>query len=141
MIRTVPVSLMILALGFAAGCAASLPDSGCGANRADWIEQTLVTVDVTGTWQSIEGFAMRLVLEQQGKKVTGRMFVQPSSSSAGADIEGSVAGDMFRFSPARGTSVVGDMRVSGDDMRGCLRGSVSRGEVRLQRVSSPASQP
>jgi hypothetical protein len=52
-------------------------DSGC-VTRADWIERTLVTVDVTGVWQGISeagmgggNVALWLDLRQEGPKVTG----------------------------------------------------------------------
>ena len=73
--------------------------SGC-AKPPDWIEQTLVTVDVTGTWRGSPG-AFELKLEQHGSKVTGTIFV-PVSTNTGA-IEGSVSGDVFRFRQTSGT--------------------------------------
>jgi len=44
--------------------------SGCG--KSDWIERTLVTADVTGTWVG-RGGTLELALEQHGPKVTGKM--------------------------------------------------------------------
>src|SRR5262249_39661619 len=134
--RPVPVSLLALALALGAGCAGAL-DSSCPGASPDWIGRTLVTVDVTGTWRSTEGIAVRLILEQKGTKVTGRIFMQPSASSGGDEIEGSVSGDVFRFNSLRGAQFVAEMRVSGDDMTGCGRGAafIHRGELRLQRVS------
>jgi hypothetical protein len=38
------------------------------------IEETLVTVDVTGTWQSTDGPVWVIRLEQQGPKVTGSVL-------------------------------------------------------------------
>ena len=49
---------------------------GSACARSDWIEQTLVTVDVTGTWQSTEGPLFELELEQQGPKVKGVVRIQ-----------------------------------------------------------------
>jgi hypothetical protein len=37
---------------------------GSGCAKPDWIQQTLVTVDVTGTWRSTEGGLLQLDLEQ-----------------------------------------------------------------------------
>lgn len=72
---------MTTRIGLLALVAATLATgAGCAA-RPDWIEQTLVTADVSGTWRTMEGSALRLVLEQQGTKVTGKFFLQPSSSS------------------------------------------------------------
>ena len=132
MSRIIPVAVILLALALGAGCTGS---------RSVGIEGMLEMTNVTGTWQSVEGIAVRMVLEQSVTKVSGRMFVQPSVFSAGADIEGSVAGEVFRFS-MKGANLVGEMQVSADDMSGYVRGSVflSRTALRLQRVISPGSQ-
>ena len=42
--NTIARVILVAVLAFGSGCA-----------KPDWIEQTLVTVDVTGTWQSTEG--------------------------------------------------------------------------------------
>ena len=42
-----------------------------GCAKSDWIQSTLVTADVTGTWRSTEGGLIELKLEQQGSKVSG----------------------------------------------------------------------
>src|SRR5262245_61511688 len=75
--------------------------------RKDWIEQTLVTVDVTGTWignvMSVgvySGPEVRLELEQQGSKVTGYFRALPPHPQWGfvnGPVEGTVAGDVFTF--------------------------------------------
>ena len=44
--------------------------SGC--TKPDWIQQTLVTVDVTGTWVVTEGPRVELKLEQRGSKVRAK---------------------------------------------------------------------
>jgi len=64
---------MRAALGIIA--AAFVFASGCA--QKDWIDRTLVTVDVTGVWQGAfvtPGYSgdMELVLEQRGAKVTGQ---------------------------------------------------------------------
>src|SRR5262245_57774094 len=53
--------------------------SGCAVQK-DWIDRTLVTVDVTGVWEgTFEGTGgsggVRFVLQQQGPKVTGEMKI------------------------------------------------------------------
>jgi hypothetical protein len=133
---------MTTRLGLLAIIAASLV-SVAGCARPDWLEETLVTVDMTGTWQSIEGPALRLMLKQRGTKVTGTLFLQPSASSGGSAIEGTVAGDVFRFSQLTGTPLTGELTVSGDEMSGTVRGPASptRGDVRPQRVTSSSRQP
>jgi hypothetical protein len=64
---------------------------GSGCARSDWIERTLVTVDVTGTWEgsapTVAGQSwLRLILEQHGARVTGSV-----ESSRGAPQGGSIA--------------------------------------------------
>jgi len=53
------------ALVFASGCA-----------QKDWIDRTLVTVDVTGTWQGTHqgtGMVVEFELKQEGSTVKGFM--------------------------------------------------------------------
>jgi hypothetical protein len=96
-----------------------LMNAGCAA-RPDWIQATLVTTDVTGTWRGKASAAtITLVLKQQGPKVTGQMIV--SSSVSGA-LEGSVEGDVFRFRSIFG-SLSGEATVDGDEMIGQLSGA------------------
>jgi hypothetical protein len=95
---------------------------GSGCTKPDWIQQTLVTVDVTGTWQSSEGSLFVLKLDQQGSRVTGSLLMQgiASAASVSGAIEGSVAGDVFRFKQTSGNWAMfeGQMNVSGDEMSG-----------------------
>jgi len=76
---------------------------GSGCARSDWIQQTLVTVDVTGTWQATEGSFFELKLKQQGSKVKGSLaalgFVGSGQGRISGDIDGNLAGDVFRFDP------------------------------------------
>ena len=134
MTTIIPLVLIAGVLTLASGCA-----------KPDWIEQTLVTVSVTGTWRTSNS-AFELKLEQHGSKVTGTIFV-PVADSAGA-IEGSVSGDVFRFRQTSGTYVLwqGELTVNGDEMSGNLSGSSTGGRPQynsvLQRVStSPRPQP
>src|SRR5262245_28093209 len=99
--------------------------AGC-ATRPDWIQSTLVTADVTGTWRgTITGtshsFPIVLVLEQHGPKVTGRFgstFGGPTAQGGTvAALEGSVEGDVFRFAQPFG-AVKGEATVAGDEMTG-----------------------
>ncbi len=102
--------ILVAALACASGCA-----------RPDWIEQTLVTVDVTGTWQSTAGGWFELSLKQQGSRVNGTMRLTglPGVANLSGPIDGIVAGDQFTF---RGPSVTGESTVSEDEMVGELRG-------------------
>jgi len=96
---------------------------GSGCARSDWIDRTLVTVDVTGTWRGIEegmGREMSFELEQRGSTVKG--YIRASSSNLASiegPIDGTVAGDMFSFRNTRG-DVVGELRVNGDEMTGTM---------------------
>jgi hypothetical protein len=91
---------------------------GSGCAKSDWIDRTLVTVDVTGTWVGVEGVSTdtSFDLEQQGSTVKGviRTTGTTQMTSAGP-ISGTVAGDVFRFRDTRG-NVVGELTVSGDEM-------------------------
>ena len=131
--------LIATALLFAPGCA-----------KTDWIDRTLVTVDVTGTWEGtlVSGIGLLLDLEQKGSTVKGFMRLTAGTSQnpyglRPGPIEGTVAGDVFRFRQMN-SSGEGEMTVSGDEMEG--RASLSSGSrpLSLRRVdpsSSPASPP
>jgi hypothetical protein len=134
--------LIAATLIFAAGCAA----------KQDWIDRTLVTVDVTGTWYGYTGGGsgtmgsgadFRLELEQHGSTVKGFLrsaWFGNSGRFADGPIEGTVAGDVFRFRGTRG-EVEGELTVSGDEMTGV--GMMSFwGQRRLSlRRTDPSSPP
>ena len=119
--------------------------SGCA--KPDWIEQTLVTVDVTGSWRN-PGGNFELKLEQQGSKVTGSMVWRGQASGLSGTIsgaiEGTVSGDLFKFKQTSGTSVAlnGEATVSGDEMTGVLNAPGIHGPLLVRRVDSsrPSSQ-
>ena len=77
--------------------AALAPGSGCA--RSDGIEQTLVTVDVAGVWSG----EVRSRSTMAGTTLTGSFVMSGSvgliagSASTSGPIEGTVAGDVFRF--------------------------------------------
>ena len=118
-----------------------------GCAKTDWIDRTLVTVDVTGAWQGSEKtLSLKLDLEQEGSTVKGFVRyrgVNPlPGGSTGGPIEGTVAGDVFRFRDSRGT-VEGELRVSGDEMSGLVSYFGQR-SLTLRRVdpsTRPASPP
>jgi hypothetical protein len=133
--------LIAMALAIASGCA-----------RTDWIDRTLVTVDVTGVWLGsmggIQGSTgeFQFELEQQGSTVKGLMRVNTRGlGGQGAytrPIDGTVAGDVFRFRDSRGI-VEGQLTVSGDEMNGRVS-LVIGASLSLRRVdpsSRPASPP
>jgi len=90
--------------------------SGCA--QKDWIDRTLVTVDVTGVWRGniYGGAAMELTLQQSGARVNGQVKLSPGTNYSGP-IEGTVSGDTFRFS-SQGGGVIGELQVNGDEMTG-----------------------
>ena len=96
--------------------------SGCA--QKDWIDRTLVTVDVTGTWYGRVASAgtasgspeLSFELKQQGSTVKGFVRVTAkggpgTNTYSGGPIEGTVAGDVFRFRDMRGTN--GELTVRG----------------------------
>lgn len=117
---------LIAGLLIAAAMAAA---SGCA--KTDWIDRTLVTETVTGVWagsmvtpdgQPATTQELRLELQQQGGRVIGVMEAFAGGFSGRGprgttSIEGSVAGDMFRFQDSRGL-LTAELTVSGDEMRG-----------------------
>jgi hypothetical protein len=121
-----------------------------GCARSDWIDRTLVTVDVTGTWHGnsggTSGGSKELVfeLEQKGSKVTGFMQFPTGTSGIGytgvkpGPIDGTVAGDLFTFRQTNG-DVKGDLTVSGDEMNGSVSLMGTR-PLSLRRVD-PSSRP
>jgi hypothetical protein len=116
---------------------------GSGCAKSDWIQQTLVTVDVTGVWigSTVRGDReVQLALEQQGPKVHG--FFRPLGPALAVfpwsegPIEGTVAGDVFSFRLTN-ANASGEVTVSGDEMKGY----VSMGSplpISLRRISSSA---
>ena len=92
-------AFVALALVVASGCA-----------QKDWIDRTLVTVDVTGVWEGqltsqIAGRQLTLTLVQSGSKVTGQMATSGSAVFLGpleGPVDGTVSGDIFRFEDRRG---------------------------------------
>ena len=140
--KTVTALVVGAVLAFGAGCA-----------RTDWIDRTLVTVDVTGVWTvSVQGTGLPSVgfqfeLEQQGSMVKG--FVRGDSRGLGCQgsnvgpIDGTVAGDLFRFRDSRGC-IEGELTVSGDEMEGRASNFSGTRPLSLRRVDSsprPASPP
>ena len=96
--------------------------SGCA--QTDWIDRTLVTVDVTGAWQGTmlrEGafgpFNAALTLQQGGSKVTGQIVISFSSLPGSRPIEGTINGDVLRFRTQDGR-ITGELQVSEDEMSG-----------------------
>jgi hypothetical protein len=134
--KTITGVLIVAALIFGSSCA-----------RTDWIERTLVTVDVTGTWYgSVRGAggpggsSIWFELEQQGSTVKGSMKSDIATYGVSTQqIDGTVAGDVFRFRQRNG-NVVGEVTVSGDEMTGQGSFAGSSRSLSLRRVD-PSSRP
>ena len=131
---TIARVILVAVLACASGCA-----------RPDWIQDTLVTVDVTGKWERVSGGPVfTLDLEQQGPKVKGTVVMMGTGSSVSisAPIDDTVAGDTFRFRPMT-EPTTGEATVSGDEMLVNVRGSGTvvadtRAPIILRRVDSSA---
>jgi hypothetical protein len=136
--------------------ATALVFGGSGCAKTDWIDRTLVTVDVTGAWYGSAGqgnhsFTLLLDLEQEGSKVKGSVRVKGSGagriglaiSESREHVEGTVAGDLFTFREQNGP-LEGELTVHGDEMTG--RTSMAQGTFplslrRVQPSTSPGSPP
>ena len=103
---------------------------GVGCAKPDWIEQTVVTVDVTGTWvgnwtASAGSGWMRLELRQNGAKVTGDLRLMGTEVNRDGPIEGRVSGESFTFARVgTATRTTGELSVSGDTMHGTVFGLI-----------------
>jgi hypothetical protein len=122
---------------------AVVPVIGSGCARPDWIERTLVTVDVTGTWEGVPDVRrswIRLKLEQQGSRVTGSLE-RPGTTdyycfnAPSGPIAGTLTGDVFNFRQTNGV-VAGELTVSGDEMTGDIRNGCGHGVGTLRRTDS-----
>ena len=104
-----------VALLFASGCA-----------QKDWIDRTLVTVDVTGVWEGAQAGTGRpvpvvFVLQQQGPKVTGEirnLGAWPNTSAGSIPIQGTVNGDTLSLREVSGQTLRVVLQVNGDEMTG-----------------------
>ena len=114
------LGVVAAALVFACGC----------VKQQDWIDRTLVTVDVTGVWEGTQtgtGFVLpiELDLKQKGAKVTGWMTGPPRPGGTGQEappipIVGTVSGDTLSFHEGSGERVPlrCEVQVNGDEMTG-----------------------
>ena len=129
---------------------------GC-VKQPDWIETTLVTVDVTGVWEgtisgwggtggSLPATRALLDLDQEGPKVKGKLQTGSATGRSSGPLEGRVGGDVFHFrvTSSQGDTAPGEMTVSGDQMEGTFTIHTSAGpqtaRISLRRVASPPRQ-
>ena len=122
--------------------------SGC-TTPPDWIERTLVTVDVTGHWygsspqSSGAGSSYAefwLDLQQAGPKARGSIQAKGIRTGLGGTgrvpIEGTIAGDVFTFRQTNGP-MTGELTVDGDELKGEIL-QPRRFPIVLRRAGSPA---
>jgi hypothetical protein len=140
--RTIAWILMAAALAIGPGC----------ATPPDWIERTLVTVDVTGHWNGsplqVSGAGSSIAefwldLQQAGPKVRGSMQGKgvgvaqhgtPLAGTGSVPIEGTIAGDVFSFRQTNGSGK-GELTVRGDEMTGQVSMGISY-LIILHRIES-----
>jgi hypothetical protein len=132
--------------------------SGC-AQRSDWIESTLVTVDVagrwTGNWSGAGGGGdFGMTLRQSGRKARGDVALTGGDAhNWNGSMVGTVRGDVLTFTVLDGR-LRGEVVVAGDEMSGtvtftpisssgCCPGVYMSGTkaLRLQRQPVPAAVP
>ena len=112
--------------------------SGCA--QKDWIDRTLVTVDVTGVWEGeiesgpVGRRPLKLTLEQRGSKVTGQMTTvgSPFFGPLDGPLDGAVTGDTFRFQDTRGR-LKAELQVNADEMTGPMTWQLGSGRITLRR--------
>jgi len=115
-----------------------------GCAQKDWIDRTLVTENVTGSWYGAMGGrdGLWLTFRQEGSKVTGEFHTtgyMASWISTDGPIEGTVAGDVFTFADSRGT-FRGETRIEGDEMTGQIT-TTRPVRIILRRVEASTTPP
>jgi len=129
--------------------------SGC-TTPPDWIQRTLVTVDVTGHWHgtTLAGSGtqfkpeMWLDLQQEGPKVKGFIlwqsfgfgFAGGERPTSPRSIEGTISGDVFSFRQTDGPGR-GELTVRGDEMQGEVSIGQSVPMLLYRGGSSPGPAP
>ena len=116
---------------------------GSGCAKQDWIDRTLVTVDVTGVWEGtlrggIADRRLTLTLVQSGSKVTGQMAT-PGTGAPGpveGPLDGTITGDIFRFQDTRGR-LKAELQVNADEMTGSMSWQFGPGTITLHRRAGP----
>src|SRR5215510_2384006 len=99
---------------------------GSGCAKPDWIQQTLVTVEVTGVWvgsinHPTQTLYVKLELEQNGSKVTGSLRVLSAGTSGATatlgsgPVEGTIGGDVLSVMRTNGTFKA-EIYVHGEDV-------------------------
>jgi hypothetical protein len=119
--------------------------SGSGCARGDWIERTLLTVNVTGVWYgelrtAVQRMELSIDLRQEGPAVEGSLlgkgFVPVLLRDVPGRVEGTVRGQAFEVRRTDGP-LRAEMTVTGDEMTGRADTGFGPGEVFLRRVHPP----
>lgn len=121
---------------------------GSGCAHPDWIERTLVTVDVTGVWNGaaavrgaggVGNAQVRFDLQQEGPKVKGSIQAQTWGRFRSGPIDGTITGDVFSFKQTNDRQPLeGQFAVSGDEMTGQVSGDIlATFQIVLRRGGSP----
>jgi len=98
---------------------------GSGCAKPDWIQQTLVTVDVTGRWTGKwfgagGGGDFGMTLQQDGPKATGNIELTGwDAHNWNGPITGTVRGDVLSFRRWDGR-VQGEVLLAEDKMSGTV---------------------
>ncbi len=130
-------AIIAVAFVFATGCA-----------QKDWIDRTLVTVDVTGVWEGPQagtigaGGIIVFVLQQRGPKVTGEirnLYTWPMPTAESTPIQGTVNGDTLSLHEVSGQTLRVVLQVNGDEMIGSMDRLSLSFSVSLRR--QPAASP
>jgi hypothetical protein len=118
---------------------------GFGCTHPDWIDRTLVTVDVTGTWEGTAANAQgsswfQFTLEQEGSQVKGA--VRGWALTGPQPLVGVVSGDALTFKVGDGR-FDGELTVAGDEMNGQAHAPYlfTRSTMQLRRVVNSPSRP
>lgn len=116
-----------------------------GCARSDWIDRTLVTVDVTGTWEGTAANAQgsswfQFTLEQEGSQIKGA--VRGWALTGTQPLVGVVSGDRLTFKVGGGR-FDGELTVAGDEMNGQAHAPYlyTRSTLQLHRVVISPSRP
>ena len=119
--------------------AGMIVSASLGCARPDWIQSTLVTVDVSGEWQgnitrpagAYGPGLIYLSLRQSGPKVTGTFSLGVNKD---VPLEGKLSGDVLRIQ-GRGGAVTAELQVNSDDMSGM--GTTAAGPIRIEIHRQP----
>ena len=111
-----------------------------GCARSDWIESTLVTVDVGGAWSGEwlgsgggHNGTLNLTLKQSGSKVSGDVTIAAARFlGTRRTVTGNIGGDRVTLSQEDGEWRF-ELTVNGDEMSGTASNFLGNARVMLRR--------